>query len=240
MIKNKRFGLFGLTLRPTWICFAIAGILGIFGLLFYIGHSKDAMTLMLIAAIFPFLIGLGTGVLESMRYEFALDCIKLSFAFLPFPVAKWKYKDCSGFVIAYALASGGRYGMTYYMTSNIPARSNVSAKPKKKKLPAFLFVLPHGYDISNLSVGMTRAKERRWSYPAPRTVARFDFAAFQELLRYTDVPIRILEDVYLENATAFDESIERIPSAAERCFVVSGSHIPYVRYKELLKMRKEP
>ena len=221
------------------ICFVIASISIAVGLLFCVGQNEDLAVLMFVFAIFPFLIGVGVGVLESMRYEFAPSHIKVSCAFLPFFAGKRKYADCSGVVIAYALGHAGRYSMTYYITSNFPARSNVSAKPKKKKLPAFLFVLPHGYDISKLSVGMTRAKARRRSYPAPGMTARFDFSAFQELLRCTDLPVRILEDVYLENAAAFDESIGQIPSAVERCFVVSGSQIPYVRYKELERMRKE-
>ena len=237
--SKKKFSLLGLTWTPMWMCFAIAGALGVFGLLFYIGKNEEVMILMFFAAIFPLLIGIGVGILESMRYEFTPNHIKISLACLPFLTGKQKYSDYSGVVIAYARVRGGRYNMTYYMTSNTPSYGKVPSKLKKKKLPTFLFFIPHGYDTSKLSVGMTSAKERRESYPAPGRIARFDFFAFEELLRCVDLPIRILEDVYLENTALFDESIEHILGAAEKCFIVSGSHIPYMRYKELQRMRKE-
>ena len=159
------------------------------------------------------------------RYAYCGDHIKLLYLMIPYQ--KYRYDAASSICISNAAYNNG-YG--YGPNGSIPMQYKSGGK--KGLTTVFPFITLHGkvFPIHRIHAGMTSREIFMLAGEKSFCLGICWFDSLEELLAHTDVPVHVLEDVYIRFKGKFDQVFTQQENRADRVYTVTDHEIGYLRY----------
>lgn len=138
----------------------------------------------------------------------------------------FRYNACSLIMISNASYLNG-YGNPMYR--NIPMLDDSDGNGRQKKTLPYISLCGPSYPVSRVKPGM-HGSDLRLLSDEITFVGICWFDALNELLVNTNLPVYLLEDVYLGHKHKFDKTFVECGVDLNRLFIISDNIVEYVEY----------
>lgn len=215
-------------LFPLRKLFIIALIFVIISMLCFITSGEYGAICIIFTGIATALLGtilfamLGAGG----QYRYSENGVEVSFG--PFIRKKILYGDIYGVVISNASYNGGRSDQ---MCFDMPMQYTVKTNNGKIKLQfPFISLLKSHYPLKQIKTGMSSRDLAVIESDKIYCLGICWPGALDELMKHTDMPVYVLEDVYLRFKGLFDATFAACAKKDRHLFIVTNQVIPYEKY----------
>ena len=160
------------------------------------------------------------------RYRYNETSIEIFFG--SFIWKKISFENISGVVISNASYNCGRGDQLCY---SIPMQYTVKSSDGKMQVPyPFISLLKQHYPIDQLKVGLSSRDLEAINADKIYCLGICWPGSFDELMKHTEMPVYILEDVYFRFKGLFDTTFAAYLKGNRQLFIVTDQIVPYEKY----------
>ena len=160
------------------------------------------------------------------RYRYSKKSIEIFFG--SFMCKKISFENIYGVVISNASYNCGRGDQLCY---SIPMQYTVKSSDGKMQVPyPFISLLKQHYPIDQLNVGLSSRDLEAINADKIYCLGICWPESLDELMKHTEIPVYILEDVYLRFKGLFDTSFAAYLKGNRQLFIVTDQIVPYEKY----------
>ena len=160
------------------------------------------------------------------RYRYNETSIEIFFG--SFIWKKISFENISGVVISNASYNCGRGDQLCY---SIPMQYTVKSSDGKMQVPyPFISLLKQHYPIDQLKVGLSSRDLEAINADKIYCLGICWPESLDELMKHTEIPVYILEDVYFRFKGLFDTTFAAYLKGNRQLFIVTDQIVPYEKY----------
>lgn len=160
------------------------------------------------------------------RYRYSKKSIEIFFG--SFMCKKISFENIYGVVISNASYNCGRGDQLCY---SIPMQYTVKSSDGKMQVPyPFISLLKQHYPIDQLKVGLSSRDLEAINADKIYCLGICWPGSLDELMKHTEMPVYILEDVYLRFKGLFDTTFAAYLKGNRQLFIVTDQIVPYEKY----------
>lgn len=160
------------------------------------------------------------------RYRYSKKSIEIFFG--SFMCKKISFENIYGVVISNASYNCGRGDQLCY---SIPMQYTVKSSDGKMQVPyPFISLLKQHYPIDQLKVGLSSRDLEAINADKIYCLGICWPESLDELMKHTEIPVYILEDVYLRFKGLFDTTFAAYLKGNRQLFIVTDQIVPYEKY----------
>ena len=160
------------------------------------------------------------------RYRYSKKSIEIFFG--SFMCKKISFENIYGVVISNASYNCGRGDQLCY---SIPMQYTVKSSDGKMQVPyPFISLLKQHYPIDQLKVGLSSRDLEAINADKIYCLGICWPGSLDELMKHTEIPVYILEDVYLRFKGLFDTTFAAYLKGNRQLFIVTDQIVPYEKY----------
>lgn len=160
------------------------------------------------------------------RYRYSKKSIEIFFG--SFMCKKISFENIYGVVISNASYNCGRGDQLCY---SIPMQYTVKSSDGKMQVPyPFISLLKQHYPIDQLKVGLSSRDLEAINADKIYCLGICWPESLDELMKHTEIPVYILEDVYFRFKGLFDTTFAAYLKGNRQLFIVTDQIVPYEKY----------
>ena len=160
------------------------------------------------------------------RYRYSKKSIEIFFG--SFMCKKISFENIYGVVISNASYNCGRGDQLCY---SIPMQYTVKSSDGKMQVPyPFISLLKQHYPIDQLKVGLSSRDLEAINADKIYCLGICWPGSLDELMKHTEIPVYILEDVYFRFKGLFDTTFAAYLKGNRQLFIVTDQIVPYEKY----------
>ena len=160
------------------------------------------------------------------RYRYSKKSIEIFFG--SFMCKKISFENIYGVVISNASYNCGRGDQLCY---SIPMQYTVKSRDGKMQVPyPFISLLKQHYPIDQLKVGLSSRDLEAINADKIYCLGICWPESLDELMKHTEIPVYILEDVYFRFKGLFDTTFAAYLKGNRQLFIVTDQIVPYEKY----------
>lgn len=160
------------------------------------------------------------------RYRYSETSIEIFFG--SFMWKKISFENIYGVVISNASYNCGRGDQLCY---SIPMQYTVKSSDGKMQVPyPFISLLKQHYPIDQLKVGLSSRDLEAINADKIYCLGICWPGSLDELMKHTEIPVYILEDVYFRFKGLFDTTFAAYLKGNRQLFIVTDQIVPYEKY----------
>lgn len=160
------------------------------------------------------------------RYRYSENSIEIFFG--SFMCKKISFENIYGVVISNASYNCGRGDQLCY---SIPMQYTVKSSDGKMQVPyPFISLLKQHYPIDQLKVGLSSRDLEAINADKIYCLGICWPGSLDELMKHTEMPVYILEDVYFRFKGLFDTTFAAYLKGNRQLFIVTDQIVPYEKY----------
>lgn len=160
------------------------------------------------------------------RYRYSEKSIEIFIG--SFTCKKISFENIYGVVISNASYNCGRGDQLCY---SIPMQYTVKSSDGKMQVPyPFISLLKQHYPIDQLKVGLSSRDLEAINADKIYCLGICWPGSLDELMKHTEIPVYILEDVYFRFKGLFDTTFAAYLKGNRQLFIVTDQIVPYEKY----------